>query len=551
MYLEPDCDFTDTSLGNLIRDEEGNAVGVANSAPVNIAFGVATSSDKAVTEAANPENKASATGSSNVITLASNESEFIYDLTVNNISDQAFSRMVIIDSLPQEGDTSPFNPDVERGSQFKVRFANDVGVTVSLIGSDGVELQLGEDQYRVEYSNKTTFEEDDWNGVESNDWKRVRTDDARSLRVVLKDEEIVPDGATVKVRFTAVVEGDAAAGSIAWNSFGYRYTMPGSTDSTLSAVSLPVGVKVPTVPKLVKRIVDEQGNEVVASKTVEFNFAVYEGGALEDHYETIDDLNAALVQAKRKEARTIVVTVPEGKSVSDTVSLAFENWTWVDGARYTVTELGSYEDFAFHDFNNIDVDHYTFTYNPAIEVTLTCHNLNTRWNLTLLKVDGDEYDAGETSPLSGAVFALYSPEKSDRKTVEVIAKEKNHPEYNEMGISDIAFPDDASREGWLTDIVTLDETGSCTWENLARDRYYLLEVKAPDGYNLPDNPGQIVYRSSAEGGVLEVEIPNYRGVILPETGGSGTTPYIAAGATLISAAYVIHRMRRRRGEGRA
>lgn len=550
VYLEPDCDFTDTSLGNLIRDEEGNPIGVANSAPVNIAFGVATSSDKAVTEAVKPENTASATGSSNVITLASSESKFIYDLTVNNISDQAFNRMVIIDSLPQEGDTSPFNPDVERGSQFKVRFANDAKVTVSLIGSDETELQLSEDQYRVEYSNKITFEENDWNGVRSNDWTGFRTD-ARSLRVVLENEEIVPDGATVKVSFTAVVEGEAAAGSIAWNSFGYRYTMPGSTDSTLSAVSLPVGVKVPTVPKLVKRIVDEQGNEVVASKTAEFNFAVYAGEALEGHYETIDALNAALAQANREKARTIEVTVPEGKSVSDIVSLAFENWTWVDGAQYTVTELGSYEDFAFHDFNNIDADHYTFTYNPATEVTLTCHNLYARWNLTLIKVDGDKYDAGETSPLSGAVFALYSPEESDWKTVADIAEEKNHPEYKEMGISEIAFPDDASREGWLTDIVTLDETGSCTWENLARDRYYLLEVKAPDGYNLPDNPGQIVYRSSAEVGGLEVEIPNYRGAILPETGGSGTTPYIAAGTALMAAAYVIHRMRRRRREGRA
>ncbi|HBG3383021.1 TPA: LPXTG cell wall anchor domain-containing protein, partial [Clostridioides difficile] len=44
---------------------------------------------------------------------------------------------------------------------------------------------------------------------------------------------------------------------------------------------------------------------------------------------------------------------------------------------------------------------------------------------------------------------------------------------------------------------------------------------------------------------------NFRGAILPETGGSGTTPYIAAGTTLMAAAYVIHRMRRRRGEGRA
>lgn len=563
VYFEPDCEFDSTNLGSLVTDESGEAVGVTNTAPVNIAFGAATSSDKSVTEAGEASNTASALGSPNTITLGSAGSAFTYDLTVRNISQSAFDRMVLIDSLPDKGDASPFDPDTERGSQFKVSFDENSQVQVWMVGDDGKEITLKPDQYRVEFSGKTTFGDEDWNGASADDWSESSAN-ARSLRVVIEEKNVVPAGATIHVSFNAVVDSEANTepGAIAWNNFGYRYLVPGATESTLSAVSMPVGVKVPTVPRLVKSVVDEQGNEVTVDEESTFIFAIYKGEAIGGHFNSLDELNKALVDQGRDEARQVVVTVPAGDSTSAAVSLALENWTWEKGERYTITELGQSEDFSFRDFNNNPTDHFTFTYDPASQVTLTCHNVSMRWDFTITKIDGDTQNNEDPTVLAGAVFALYSPDQKDAQTVEEIISsevdvsgEPLHPEYAELGINDVLTSEDvdtgASRTAYLADIVTLDETGSCTWENLARDRYYLLEVKAPDGYNLPDNPGQIVYRSSAEGGVLEVEVPNFRGAILPETGGSGTTPYIAAGTTLMAAAYVIHRMRRRRGEGRA
>lgn len=556
VYLEPDCEFDTTNLGTLVRDESGEAVGVTNAAPVNVAFGTATSSDKSVTETDDPDNAASALGSPNTITLASTASTFTYNLTVRNVSSSALGRMVLIDGLPDEGDASPFDPDAARGSQFKVRFADDPQVNVWLTDAGGKNISLGSEQYRIEFSGKTTFDDADWGGVTATDWNNVSTD-ARSLRVVLEDEDIVPAGAMVHVSFVAVVDGTADPGDIAWNSFGYRYLVPGSETDTLSAVSMPVGVKVPTVPQLVKSVVDEQGSDVTLDAAATFTFAVYEGEAIDGRFETLDELNEVLGEQSRGPARSVEVTVPAGKSASEAVSLALgDGWTWTNAGRYTVTELGTSEHFSFRDFNNNPTDHYTFTYDPSSQVTLTCHNLSMWWDFQITKIDGDTKDDENPTVLEGAVFALYSPDRRDATTVDEIIKEHpDHAEYAELGIQNVLTSGDvdtgASRTGYLMDIVTIDESGTHTWENLKRDRYYLLEVKAPDGYNLPDEPGQIVYRSSAEGGVLEVEVPNYRGATLPETGGSGTTSYVAAGTTLMAAAYVIHRTRRRRGEGRA
>lgn len=550
IYFEPDCEFDSTNLGSLVRDEAGEAVGVTNSAPVNVAFGVATSSDKTVTEVTDPDNTARATGDPNVITLGDTGSTFTYGLTVKNVSDQKFDRMVLIDSLPAVGDTSPFDPDAHRNSQFGVRFADDPQVKVTVVDANG-QTTLTDEQYRVEFSESSVFTDDDWSGAASTNWTTSGAD-ARSLRVVLEDEGVVPAGATISVSFVATVDGEAEPGAIAWNSFGYRYMVPGSTESTLSAVSLPVGVKVPTVPELVKQVVDEQGNETPVDEDATFTFALYAGEPLDGHFDTIEQLNEALAAHQREDARTITLSVKAGESASDAMSLVLENWTWTAGERYTITEIGDTEGYSFLDFNNGTSDHCTFTYDPTSELTLTCRNVLTRWDVQIVKVDGDTMEQESPTTLSGAVFALYSPDQDDARTVEDIANETNHPEYADMGISEVAFPEDASRAGYLTDIVTLDDSGTHTWENLTRDRYYLLEVKAPDGYDLPDNPGQIVYRSSAVSSVYELVVPNYRGAILPETGGVGTTlPQLLGGMTAACALALLARRLRRRGEGDA
>ena len=80
------------------------------------------------------------------------------------------------------------------------------------------------------------------------------------------------------------------------------------------------------------------------------------------------------------------------------------------------------------------------------------------------------------------------------------------------------------------------------------DSYYLLELRAPEGYNLNENPGQIVNKPESGKGIVSQTVLNAPGYEMPETGGSGTWGYLLTGAFLsaLSLAYMAWKNRRRR-----
>lgn len=539
--------------GSAIVDGDNKIVGVENSAPVNVSFGYSTSSDKRVAEVQAPNNSASAMSGENNILLGNVSNEFTYTLEVTNSGDSPMAKLVLIDNLPLPGDASPFDDEAARNSAFKVSLASNRATVRVYKEGEEEPTELSADQYELEFDLRNAgFTANDWTGATVDGTWSADYLNARSVRLVINDEtgELIPSKARVEVTITAKVDGVADPGVIAWNSFGYQYKVRG-VDGELAALSMPVGVRVPGAPVLIKQTIDDNLQPVNVASDTHFSFVVYEGEALQGEYDSAEDLKNALVKNDRN-YREVTLTVPAGKSVSQALTLSnealnalgsyAEAWAWKNDELYSIVELPT-ENFTFHDINNQTNDTYTFMYDPAQNQRVTCQNIYDLWALSLRKVDGDD----KSKVLEGAIFALYTTDYDDRKTVK-----DDFPQYADLSIADVLqIGDDNPRTAYLMDIVTLKDTGTHMWQGLDEDRYYLLEVKAPDGYNLPDNPGQIVYRSSAEGGVLEVEVPNFQGAILPETGGSGTTPYIAAGTTLIAVAYVIHRMRRRRGEGRA
>ena len=72
-----------------------------------------------------------------------------------------------------------------------------------------------------------------------------------------------------------------------------------------------------------------------------------------------------------------------------------------------------------------------------------------------------------------------------------------------------------------------------------RDRYYLPEIKAPDGYHLPDVNGWLFECKNVERNVCKITVTNTSSHALPMTGGSGTTLYTAGGALLIACAGIL------------
>ena len=554
--IYPIQEFDGTNQGTLIRGEDGRPEGVVNTAPVNVASGYATQSEKRVEETENQDNNATSSNpSDNTITLGNTENQFRYTLSVTNSTDVSMSELILIDSLPAEGDHSPFDPDVPRGSEFQVDFADDLDLTVQIKTEDGETIDLGPGAYTAEYSTKTEFDSEDWDGTDKTDWGAF-SKDARSLRITISDPQgiTIPASAEVMVKFNAIVHRDekgevtATPGAVAWNSFGYHYRLVG-VDYSLEAMPLNVGVKVPTAPDLQKKLIDLNGQPYAAEKDEIFQLIVHEGEPLESYYE-------GAIAAAGRDITVVNLVVEAGETESEIRKMAgfniwkWENetegwvmqeelWQWKDGETYTVIENWQDNMPDGYEFDHFEgqadgVRTYTFVYEPSMQETITCVNRYTRWNVELTKTDEDNSE----TLLPGAVFGLYSPDVEDLMTDE---------EYDALEVKPEKQVEANDAVWYLTAVSTTGEDGKILWEDLQREQYYLLEIKAPDGYNLRKE-GIILDRGSAAGGTLPVTVTNDAGFEIPETGGVGTNLYTTGGLALMAGA-LMYGYRKRRKEG--
>ena len=260
---------------------------VKYAAPIKVSFGYATGAEKRVTQKGTT-NTAASTDDVNYIYLPDADSAFTYSLTVHNDSGEPMDKLVIIDNLPEEGDHSPFDTTAMRESAFKVKFADTPNVTVTMTSKQGNSWVLDPSAYRVEYQTGTTFGDDDWDGT-STTWTAASTD-ARSIRVVIldadaSDGETIPKDVSVTVSFDAVIEGDVEEDEIAWNSFGYHYSLR-NIPVALEAMPLSVGVKIGKPPTLQKKLKTYWGEDYAAEEDSEFRFLVYTGDPLTGEYDS-------------------------------------------------------------------------------------------------------------------------------------------------------------------------------------------------------------------------------------------------------------------------
>ena len=82
-------------------------------------------------------------------------------------------------------------------------------------------------------------------------------------------------------------------------------------------------------------------------------------------------------------------------------------------------------------------------------------------------------------------------------------------------------------------ILTTGEGGLAVSPELTCGTYYLVEMKAPVGYNLLDEAVKVVVNPSVMEDPVVICVPNERGLVIPETGGTGTFAVYAAGALLV------------------
>ena len=96
---------------------------------------------------------------------------------------------------------------------------------------------------------------------------------------------------------------------------------------------------------------------------------------------------------------------------------------------------------------------------------------------------------------------------------------------------------------YLKSVERTGDEGTLTWAELTERDYLYVEVQDPNGYNLDSTVGKVTRPTG--GGIKEVSVTNRPGYNLPETGGVGTWPFMAAGLLLSGTALALLLKKRR------
>ena len=527
---------------------KGTKTSIRSSANVVVAYGYSTSSTLEASQTYDGKPfTASSDGTSTTI-LPDKQGNIRYTMTVDNTVYQTpseLTKLVLINNLPQPGDHNTFQDGDLRGSEYQINLAENPNfkVTVTVIDPETkaeTVKELTTDQYRIEYTDQTSFNDTDWSGGENGGkWKSESTG-ARSFRIVIADNS----GATMPAHSKITVEYDAKAdapdsiepGQIAYNSFGYHYQVKDGAE--LEAAPMGVGLRTPYVPTLQKRLETPDEEPMTAAADTAFQFVIYSGPELKletgftkaDVAKALKDRNFTVAEATvlaRQSASESpwlnkLVTYSSNGSVLEPTETA---WEWKDGTIYRIIELPVTGDYRYGSINHSTARSYSFTYNYTNKNTLQCVNIGTSWAAKLTKIAEDT-----KAPLKDAYFALYSPVKADQMT---------DSDYEALTVTKKpAMSMEHDGKTWyLKSVNKTEANGTLTWAELTESDYLYVEVQAPNGYNL-DSTVQKVPRPTG-GGTASVTVTNRPGYNLPETGGIGTWPFMAAGLLLTGTALAL------------
>ena len=153
----------------------------------------------------------------------------------------------------------------------------------------------------------------------------------------------------------------------------------------------------------------------------------------------------------------------------------------------------------------------------------------------------NKVDANGNTPLAGAEFVLRKGNETDGY------KYLKYTAATETALADVE---------WVTDIkdatvYTTDANGSAIISGIAEGTYELVEIKAPEGYNLLSAPVTVTVPTLAGEGQgqnhdnVTIIVENSTGSELPSTGGIGTTIFYIVGGVLMVAAIVLFATKKR------
>jgi uncharacterized repeat protein (TIGR01451 family) len=323
----PTFESSQVETGQVVENEDGK-VGVKASDSVYAMGEYGSFSWKTISEESNPTNSAVGYDLTNnwiMIDKEDTNKKVVYTNNIENVSSKDYENLVVIDLMPYVGDMGVLNQSQKRDSEFTIGFDGNLTLTVTTDNGNGTTrtLTYGED-YTILYSSKTSFTDAELNNEASVDWHSEWQDGDKSFRIVMSDSFKLKSNEVLTMQYTGLIGADADPGEIAWNSFGYAYSVTGA--GRLSAEPPKVGVKIRRTPVIKKVVVDADGNELDADESRTFSFKVYEG-----EYLDADEIDQSAYVGS--------FTICQGGSVKMT-SIKADDGTnlFKDGKTYTLVE---------------------------------------------------------------------------------------------------------------------------------------------------------------------------------------------------------------------
>ncbi|WP_349405899.1 SpaA isopeptide-forming pilin-related protein [Clostridium perfringens] len=240
------------------------------------------------------------------------------------------------------------------------------------------------------------------------------------------------------------------------------------------------------------------------------------------------------VESNLLEGAIFKLTTKDGKTVKDVYNKGVKTFTTSsEGSIRFELPNGDYklEEIKAPNGYKLDQTPIEFTVNDEskiVKVVAKDDPLPTTCNLVINKINEKEI------PILGAKFKLF--EESNPKKVLKFSSQKNNYELNQNGV------------GKLT---PSGKNASFKINNLLYGNYILKEVQAPKGYKLSDDiyitlgfeesfyrvgkeGEKIILNKNTETNTYDISVKNVPRIILPETGGCGTSKFSLIGITLLA-----------------
>lgn len=160
-------------------------------------------------------------------------------------------------------------------------------------------------------------------------------------------------------------------------------------------------------------------------------------------------------------------------------------------------------------------------------------------DIIIKKVDRDGINLG------GAEFQIAGSEEAAVKG-EFIKVQADVKEDGKVNITKLVYPGDADYESAQDWIVKTNSSGIATFEGLEThtdqgyNSYWIVETKAPEGYNLVGDPIEVNFEKTAgKNYTIEKDVVNSKGFTLPQTGSMGMILLTVTGIFLIGLAILL------------